>query len=299
MILYKYRTDSERTEEIIRTKKVWFAKPESLNDPFECSIQEVATRSLELCIEQEKKEQLEGFVFSYLISPDNKLMWGLPKQNVKKVLDKIAKAQDFQVKYGIYAEFIKSRTGNYPSSPELKYLTIPSIIQNVGIFSLSETCDNELMWGHYADGGNGIAIGFSVTETESITPNSICIRVNYTNDPVVLKDRLSGILAFTIDNNGNPSFFQAAAFDDPFLKSVMSTKNTSWAYEKEWRCIEQAHGLRSFTVPITEIVFGLKCSLATRKKYTDLVNNYCPTPVSFFEIVLNGRKLDKRPVQIT
>ena len=46
MLLYKYRTDSERTEEIFKKKEVWFAKPETLNDPLECSIQDIAEKSI-------------------------------------------------------------------------------------------------------------------------------------------------------------------------------------------------------------------------------------------------------------
>lgn len=49
MLLYKYRTDSERTEEIIKKNEVWFAKPETLNDPLECSIQEIADKNIIEC----------------------------------------------------------------------------------------------------------------------------------------------------------------------------------------------------------------------------------------------------------
>ena len=165
---------------------------------------------------------------------------------------------------------------------------ITDILKNVGIFSLSETCDNELMWGHYADGGKGIAIGFDMQADSSITPNSLCFKVNYTNEAIILKDRIKPTLAFTIDENGWQLFFQAAAFDDPFLKTVISTKNTVWSYEKEWRCVEQTQGLKTIISPIAEIVFRLKCPLKTRKKYIDLVNEHYGKSICFFEIVLRA-----------
>lgn len=298
MVLYKYRTDTERTEDIFRNKKVWFARPETLNDPLECSIQEFAEKSIMECCEQERKEQLEGFVLAYVMTNEHELMWGLPKNKVKQVLSKIGDVQDFDGKYRIFADFIKSRTGNYPSNPASKYMYITDILRNVGIFSLSETCDNELMWGHYADGGNGIAIGFNIQDKSSITPNSLCLKVNYTNEPLVLKDRIKPILAFTVDENGNQLFFQTAAFDDPFLKTVMSTKNTTWEYEKEWRCVEQIQGLKTIICPITEVVFGLKCPLNIRKKYIALANKYCSESIRFFEIVLRGRILERQPLII-
>lgn len=72
MLLYKYRTDSEWTEEIISKNQVWFAKPETLNDPLECAIQEIAQKSISECCQQEKTEQLEGFVFAYVMTPKEK-----------------------------------------------------------------------------------------------------------------------------------------------------------------------------------------------------------------------------------
>ncbi|HGA2076616.1 TPA: hypothetical protein ACIRQ5_004066 [Yersinia enterocolitica] len=40
-ILYKYRDDSDRTEEIIKNKKIWLSSPIQLNDPLECRIGEI------------------------------------------------------------------------------------------------------------------------------------------------------------------------------------------------------------------------------------------------------------------
>lgn len=296
VLLYKYRTDSERTEEIIKKNAVWFAKPETLNDPLECSIQAIVKKSILECCEQEKREQLESFVLTYVMTNEHDLMWGLPKNKIKQVLLEIGNMEDFDGKYRIFADFIKSRTGNYPSNPASKYMYITDILSNIGVFSLSETCDNELMWGHYADGGRGITIGFGIQDESSITPNSLCLKVNYTNEALILKDRIKPTLAFTVDENGNQLFFQTAAFDDPFLKTVMSTKNVTWAYEKEWRCVEQMQGLKTIIAPITEVVFGLKCPLNIRKKYIVLANECCGESVRFFEMVLKGRILEKQPL---
>lgn len=225
-------------------------------------------------------------------------MWGLSKEKIGQVLSKIGKVKDINSKYLIYADFIKSRTGNFPSNPEMKYMFIVDILKVVGVFSLSETCENELMWGHYADGGKGVAIGFKVQDNRIITDNSLCLKVNYSNEPIVLKDRLKSVLAFTVDESGNQSFFQAPAFDDPFLQAAISTKNVSWEYEKEWRCVEQSSGIKHIISPITEIVFGLKCPQNIREKYISLANEHCGNSVHFFEIVLSGRTLKKQILKI-
>lgn len=294
MLLYKYRTDSERTEEIFRNNQVWFARPDTLNDPLECSIQETAERSIAKHCKQEKQEQLEGLVMVCALMPEHKLLWGLPKSEIKKILKKISKANGIDAKYRVYSNFIKSRTGNYPSNPASKYTHIADIVKNVGIFSLSETCESELMWGHYADGGKGIAIGFDIRDDKGLTHNSLCLKVNYSNEPIVLKDEIKPMLAMTIGENGNPLFFQAPAFDDPFLKAVMSTKNRTWEYEKEWRCVEQMAGLKTIVSPITEVVFGIKCPQDIREKYIALAREYLHDPVCFFEIALEGRTFKRK-----
>lgn len=297
MILYKYRTDSSRTEDIIRNKQVWFAKPHTLNDPLECSIQEIAENNINNCCLQEKREQLEGLVFTYIITPKDTTIWGLPKSKIEELLHRIGKAQDFDEKYRIYSNFIYSRTGNYPSDPKTKYTSLNEYLKNVGIFSLSKTCEEELMWGHYADGGKGIAIGFDVKEKRSITIDSICLEVKYSNEPIVLSERLKTVLAMSIDQNGNSLFSQHPAFDDPFLHAVMSTKNTKWSYEKEWRCVERTSGLKDVLSPIKEIVFGLKCPPEIRDKYISLANTHCKSEVYFFEIVLDGRTITKQRIK--
>ena len=57
------------------------------------------------------------------------------------------------------------------------------------------------MWGHYADGGKGIAIGFDIQENSSLTNNSLCLKVNYTNEAVILKNRIKPTLAMAIGEN--------------------------------------------------------------------------------------------------
>jgi hypothetical protein len=36
--LYKYRPVNEFTKDIVCNSRVWFAKPATLNDPFDCQI---------------------------------------------------------------------------------------------------------------------------------------------------------------------------------------------------------------------------------------------------------------------
>lgn len=66
MILYKYRTDSPFTEKIFTEKKVWLSNAEGLNDPFECTIQEIAHEWIERNVSIMKQAHIEGFLTAVL-----------------------------------------------------------------------------------------------------------------------------------------------------------------------------------------------------------------------------------------
>ena len=46
MILYKYRSDSQVTEDIYTKIKVWLSKPNERNNTFECLIESISSKIL-------------------------------------------------------------------------------------------------------------------------------------------------------------------------------------------------------------------------------------------------------------
>ena len=62
-ILYKYRSTGERTDAMLANQEVWLAKPETLNDPLDCRIEEIDRSALRTHRRQTMQAQLEGFVF--------------------------------------------------------------------------------------------------------------------------------------------------------------------------------------------------------------------------------------------
>jgi hypothetical protein len=62
MILYKYREDNEFTEQIFSKKKVWLSNAEMLNDPFECTITEIAGAWIKEQVNTMKSAQMAGFI---------------------------------------------------------------------------------------------------------------------------------------------------------------------------------------------------------------------------------------------
>jgi len=118
----------------------------------------------------------------------------------------------------------------------------------VGIFCMSEDGTNPLMWSHYAEAHNGIVVELDEEHRwfdQKVTPFDDMrhrVQVCYVQNPhpLTLK-QLSG-------------------------SNVLYTKNSEWAYEREWRIIrplkdgiEVRPGIFCFDVPpdsIRSIVFG-------------------------------------------
>ena len=117
--------------------------------------------------------------------------------------------------------------GYYRASTRLKKYTefdyvasqILSAKVRIGICSLSDTCDNELMWAHYASNYSGICVGYRPRRLLASLPSDVSlVRLGYDSAPPEI-----GIH----DSDAPP----LAA------RKILSHKKASWAYEREWRIL--------------------------------------------------------------
>lgn len=95
---------------------------------------------------------------------------------------------------------------------------------SLGIASLSETWDNELMWAHYAAGFRGICIAYPTARLLSgLDEHHALSRVAYSERPYYLglKDMRNR---------------------DERARAVLSAKSLKWAYEREWRLFSPQPG---------------------------------------------------------
>lgn len=88
---------------------------------------------------------------------------------------------------------------------------------SLGIASLSETWDSELMWAHYADGFRGICVTYKVRNLlRGLGEDCGLTRVSYGDRPYYLNMR---------DRRNS----------DVRARAALSTKSHRWSYEREWR----------------------------------------------------------------
>lgn len=114
--------------------------------------------------------------------------------------------------------------------------------RTIGICSLSDTPNNEVMWAHYSGSYSGICIGYRTASLlDGLDNNCTLVRVQYEDQ----KPSLSGEDAKDISRSA---------------RKLLSFKNARWAYEREWRLLSDTTGLVNIEEPncIASIRMGSK-----------------------------------------
>jgi Protein of unknown function (DUF2971) len=115
-----------------------------------------------------------------------------------------------------------------PSSGVRRSVDYEPIVENllaqknlVGIASLSDTKDNELMWTHYASNYSGICVEYYAERLLHALPSRVRLaKLGYGDEP----PRVSG---------------RDVANKLAAARKIFSQKKYNWAYEREWRVLGQ------------------------------------------------------------
>lgn len=152
--LYKYSSFNDRSIYSLMTGKIWFPKPDSLNDPYDCAIVNMS----KFYIDDLKKSRLNIVSVLERMRPTTSSRSEFEKNLYSMINDHISKISEKDV----------------ATQRELSetYEIFQSAINNFGILSLSETPENILMWSHYASGHTGICFQFERNETNKLGLNS-------------------------------------------------------------------------------------------------------------------------------
>jgi hypothetical protein len=145
--------------------------------------------------------------------------------------------------------------------------------KNFGVFCMSELNDNVLMWSHYADCHKGFCVEFMRI------PQNILGNIEITR-PVKYKHEFPSPNPFSDEG-------RKKSFDDLFF-----TKSIDWAYEKEWRLINE-EGDIALQLPgeISAIIFGLQMPTQNKETIKNILSDDSNIIYRQAEKVLNSFKL--------
>lgn len=305
-MLYKYRSINDWTKNLLKSQKVWLAKPSTLNDPLECRIPKYSKSEIQAHAEEIMKNQMMGFIMSMPLNDGNNPLlggkkgtdfYGKNEREVRILSKRIRRAKDIPQKYRLINNFLKGVGLEGMSSPYDQINSLNKTLSSVGVFSLSEDPTNMLMWSHYGSNHEGIAIGFE--ENGKLENEEYCLPVKYEKKlPKVdiTKGIMNGV-SFFAGGQRPQSFVQ---LKDPQVQRVLLTKTTDWAYEREWRYFEPNHGSFDFPGKMTEVIFGLKCPKIEIDAIVELCRDNFSYDITFKKVVNanDSSKLQLKPMKI-
>ena len=298
MILYKYRGDSEFTQQIFSTRKVWLSTAAQLNDPFEASLQEIAPDWIAQKVKAMKEAQLAGFIVAAAQRKNNKRdFFGLSSPELEQMLARFRRIKDFDEAYREFRAFMLSRR-IAPSDPEKSFSQLEEQLQGVGIFSLSEDCENALMWAHYAGDHKGLCLGFEIVDGSPLADKERCLKVVYADSIPRMGDDFRHQITIKFNESGPPTSTGRIAFTDPAVQAAISTKAACWSYEREWRYVEPRSGAYPWPGRLAEVIFGLRCPAECRLRYSELVAEFVHSDVRVYEMqkIPNSNSLERVPL---
>lgn len=265
MIVYKYLA----REQFFTNFKLRFTPPQELNDPREC-VPDIRLHDPRGYIDAVIQRSFESVYFKLLIEKPELT----PEQALKAIVDgSIKTTEDF---FSNNEEWVRRIFD--------AFMRVTN--RTIGVLSLTESNNNELMWAHYADSHKGFAIGFD-SEHSFFKPAK--------GDP-----KLCGELMNVQYTDVRPVVYvEPSKLDIP--KELFFTKTVKWAYEREWRMIKMLKSasevinsdIHLFEVPndaIKEVVFGAK--IPPEKKETLIQNLKISAP----HITFKSASFDHRGV---
>lgn len=284
-MLYKYRDDSSRTEDIFRTRKIWLSSPDQLNDPLECRAGQIPADWQAETIRKMEEGQLMGMV-GLPGSPIPQTLFSLDKRQTRKWwarLEAMSHREKVRAMRKIHADH-----GIEISRPEAIFDDMRQRLAQVGVFSLSETCENELMWAHYADSHRGLTIGFARSAGCKLSNERHTMPVTYAKEKPKFTAGFRNELSFYAVPGGCVKSVSRISFEDDVFRASLCTKTPAWGYEREWRYVEESHGLFDWPGVIESITFGLRMSSARREFYRELVGEFVGSNVQYYEVNFHG-----------
>lgn len=199
MTLYKYRALNDWSLDTLRSSKFWFSSPTNLNDTFEFSlsifIQLTPTQLVEYYEERFKIGYVAQKTLAEMMKHSGSYNFTASKEFIRSFINSNHKNQSLyyisMVHYlryrGLSTEYIVTKL-NLQSDNSLlaqleqelreTYSYNHAAGRNFGVLSLSELCNDVLMWAHYADSCSGICIGLTVDAKELFNEGYIFLMLN-------------------------------------------------------------------------------------------------------------------------
>lgn len=265
--LYKFRSDNDKSLQILVDQRIWFSYLKNLNDPFEGHISFGDFDRQQLC-----GRYVDFLVYKGKISPKERM-------NVYKSLI-VSEAN-----YNGLLETIKNVERSYNND----------IAESVAIFSCAHSKDsdpikNVLMWAHYANQFKGFCIRFNHEALKQSL--SELNKLEFYFEKVNYVDKMSKADFF----RHVESAYLKANNDDTAFSFALLNKNIAWSYESELRILCSMEGAFSFSKQSIEAIYlGSRMAPEYRNSLISVVSDLYGN-IELYEIELYNYSIHKKRI---
>jgi hypothetical protein len=240
--LFKYRAFSNRTLDMLVADNIYYADPNTFNDPLD-------TRpSLKADLPAAELEHALRRLVELRVAAEMNAAAKTIKYRGPKTVDHIGRHSRQHADRLIADIAYHATNPEYEISDPHQFLLSQYVEAELlrqyekGIVSLAERANCPLMWSHYGDQHHGVCIGYSMPADVHTDLH----KVDYGGSRLVEASKVAAMLNDNADARRQVD------------EAVLFRKAASWRYEREWRLIGQ-RGPQESPLELEEVIFGMRC----------------------------------------
>lgn len=202
-----------------------------------------------------------------LESLENNLYYASSSLDLNDPCETITNSEKFINQSKSFSRFLGIKSKESLKVVDETYRNVLSFDKKMGIYSLSQTYIDELLWAHYGNSHKGFCIEYDLDLLLKSykSEKKFSFPITYNNKPPVI-----GLLDVATSKN------------DGIIKKMGGFKSKRWAYEQEYRILTDNYGLHSYSFEaVKSLYFGLRME-NTQK--TEIMNRLKGRGIKYFQI---------------
>lgn len=232
--LYKYRKANQYTIDMLENDYLWCTSVEEYNDPYEGHFNTSFLIFFKNFIGKEIKDNVSDKQYEYFMNIKTE------EELLKHIEMEFHFFDSKEIKNVIlkYKNYLKTK------NDETRQL----VKRSYKICSLSEHYDNILMWSHYANFHKGVCLKYNTEDLKKYL-----YKVNYSANVLELTNIIRA----------------DKTIGDLFVQLVMTTKNSVWEYENEWRIVVNQKLIKDnkYTIAPISIYLGTDITKQSKNRF--------------------------------
>lgn len=281
--LYKYRTCDKFTKKMLTKGQLYLCPANKLDDQFDCAINFSKEKILNLSNEEVNKNAfkiVEECLKPYIPNELFSLIMNAVGENGfnQTTFLGLVESKDGCTKEKTISVFnqINQMTDNSLQKLEENdsfknsMLKILELQMNVGVCSLAERKDNQVMWNMYSHNYEGYCIEYDTSDLLCRSNNEL-YKVEYKNkkkfDPieVVIKEMLNQLFSSILKTEYKSNLKER-------LEKIVLRKHSNWKFQKEWRIMGIPNG-EIFGCKINAVYLGKNINMKNEEKIVDIAKS--------------------------